>query len=458
MMLMDLNDTIAAPATPEGLGALAIIRLSGPQALTIADNVFRPAKLSKQQSHTVQVGWIYHNGQPVDEAVATVFRAPRSYTREDMVEFSIHGSPFLARRVLEALLQQGARLARPGEFTLRAFVNGRMDLAQAEAVADLIAADTDAAHRYALYQMRGGYSAQLTELHQRLVQLAALLELELDFSEEHVEFAPRSELLEQTAAALLQVRRLVQSFQWGNVVRHGVTTTIAGRPNAGKSTLLNALLQEERAIVSDIPGTTRDTLEEVIVISGIRFRLIDTAGLRDATDCIEQMGVGRALEKIRTSSLVLYVFDVTALNAEDVQNDLRQLPLDKAHVILVGNKIDLADAASASATFGQLGPVLFVSARNGRDLEQLRTAMVEAVSSGQSAGEMMVVTNVRHVAALQRAADALAQVQEGIQQKRSGELIAADLRRALHALGEVIGKVSSEDLLDFIFSRFCIGK
>ncbi|MCS6917293.1 MAG: tRNA uridine-5-carboxymethylaminomethyl(34) synthesis GTPase MnmE [Chitinophagales bacterium] len=455
---MNYDDTVAALATPEGVGALAIVRLSGNNALAIADQVFRPKKLSRQPSHTAHVGWLEQNGQMVDEAVAVVFRAPRSYTREDMVEFTIHGSPYLARRVLDLLLEQGARLARPGEFTLRAFLNGRLDLAQAEAVADLIAAQTDSAHRYALQHLRGGYSAQLARLRERLLQLAALLELELDFSEENVEFASRSELLQLADEGRRQIAELLGSFRWGNAVREGVTTTIAGRPNAGKSTLLNALLQEDRAIVSELPGTTRDTLEEVLVLEGIRFRLIDTAGLREASDQIEQSGIQRALNKIQRSSVVLYVFDVTAVTDREVQEDISRLPLQGAHLIAVGNKIDRAEAKALSNFTLKSVPLVWISAQQGTGLNELRAALVNAVSSGSAPAEQVVVTNVRHAEALQRAGQALEEAQKGLRENRSKELIASDLRQALDALGEILGTVTSEQLLDFIFSNFCIGK
>ncbi|MCS6991111.1 MAG: tRNA uridine-5-carboxymethylaminomethyl(34) synthesis GTPase MnmE [Chitinophagales bacterium] len=455
---MELSDTIAALATPEGVGALAVVRLSGPQALAIADRVFRPAQLSAVPPNTAHVGWIHQKGNVIDEAVAVVYRAPRSYTREDVVEFSVHGSPYIARRVLEVLIDAGARPARAGEFTLRAFLNGRIDLAQAEAVADLIAADSEAAHRYALQQLRGGYSARFKELHDRLVQLAALLELELDFSEEDVAFASRAELHALTQQGLNQIQELIDSFRWGNAVRQGVMTTIAGRPNAGKSTLLNALLQEDRAIVSDIPGTTRDTVEEPLILDGIRFRLIDTAGLRQATDQIERTGVQRALGKIQQSSIVLYVFDVTALKAQDVLNDLKQLPVESGQCIAVGNKIDLADVSAVRTSFSSIAPLVLVSAQRGTGLEELKSELVRLVRSGSVSGEQIVVTNVRHIAALQRAAAALQQVQEGLKENRTKELIAADLRQALHALGEILGKVTSEDMLDYIFSHFCIGK
>jgi tRNA modification GTPase len=425
-----LNDTICALATPSGVGAIGLIRLSGPQAIAIADAVFPSRDLQAASSRTAHVGWIMDGALPLDEVVVTVFRGPRSYTGEDVVELSCHGSPYILDRAMHVLLNGGARLAEPGEFTMRAFLNGRMDLAQAEAVADMIASESAAAHRLATQQMRGGFSRDIKAMREQLIGFAGLVELELDFVEEDVAFADKEALQILLEQLKVEVSRLAASFRLGNVMKNGVMTVIAGRPNAGKSTLLNALLNEERALVSDIAGTTRDTIEEELNIEGIRFRLIDTAGIREATDAIEHMGVQRTMEKIR-----------------QVQHtDLKTL--------VVGNKSDLLDGRPA----GYPDDTIWISARDKSDLHVLKDALYDvAVASGVSM-DQTIVSNVRHVTALQQTLQSLDDVLEGLSQDLSGELLALDLRRALNHLGEITGQVTHEDLLDFIFSKFCIGK
>ena len=449
-----LNDTICALATPSGVGAIGLIRLSGPQAIAIADAVFPSRDLQAASSRTAHVGWIMDGALPLDEVVVTVFRGPRSYTGEDVVELSCHGSPYILDRAMHVLLNGGARLAEPGEFTMRAFLNGRMDLAQAEAVADMIASESAAAHRLATQQMRGGFSRDIKAMREQLIGFAGLVELELDFVEEDVAFADKDALQQLLLQLKAEVSRLAASFRLGNVMKNGVMTVIAGRPNAGKSTLLNALLNEERALVSDIAGTTRDTIEEELNIEGIRFRLIDTAGIREATDAIEHMGVQRTMEKIRQGAVLVYVFDAAALSAEAVVSDLEQLHHADLKTLVIGNKSDLLNGRPS----GYPADTIWISARDKSDLHVLKDALYDiAVASGVSM-DQTIVSNVRHVTALQQTLQSLDDVLEGSSQDLSGELLALDLRRALNHLGEITGQVTHEDLLDFIFSKFCIGK
>jgi tRNA modification GTPase len=456
--LPQLQETICALATPQGSGALGVVRLSGPRALAIGDVVFRgKQRLVDQLSHTIQYGMAMQGNQPVDEVMAAVFRAPRSFTTEDTVEFSCHGSPFVLSEVLRLLCEAGARPAEPGEFTLRAFMHGRIDLAQAEAVADLIAADSAAARDIALRQLRGGISHRLSALRAKLVDFAALLELELDFSEEDVEFAGRNQLRELLGALQQTVEPLLQSFKLGNALRHGVATVIAGRPNAGKSTLLNAWLQEERAIVSDIPGTTRDTIEEVLHLEGIAFRLIDTAGIREATDAIERIGVERTLEKIRQSALLVYLFDPGSLSPDELDADISRLRRDDLPVFLAGNKTDLDQDGSLRARFAGR-PIFWLSALSGEGLQQLEAALVSAVTEQRVQPGQPVLSNLRHYDALRRASTSLRDVLQALDSGQSAELVALDLRRTLDALGEVTGAVTNDEVLGNIFSKFCIGK
>jgi len=331
---MFANNTIVALSTPQGISAIAVIRLSGKDAISITNSVFKGKKLTEQPSHTIHFGKILDGDEPLDEVVVALFKAPQSYTKEDVVEITCHGSPYIVQKILELLIRKGAQPAKAGEFTLRAFLNGRFDLSQAEAVADLIAAESETSHRAAINQMRGGFSSEIKQLREQLIHFASMIELELDFAEEDVEFANREQLKKLITQLLSHTTHLIDSFRLGNVIKNGVTTVIAGRPNAGKSTLLNALLNEERAIVSEIPGTTRDVIEEVIHLNGISFRLIDTAGIREATDVIEKIGVERTMEKIRQSAIVLYLFDVKTQTLNDLENDLTKLSLNNLSIIL----------------------------------------------------------------------------------------------------------------------------
>jgi len=468
----NLTDTIVALATPPGVGAIGVIRLSGPRAIAIVDAVFRGKKLAEQASHTVHLGTIRdEQDKLLDEVLATLFVGPRSYTGEHVVEVSCHGSDFIIRELIQLFIRQGARLAQPGEFTLRAFLNGRMDLSQAEAVADLIASSSAGSHTLAMQQMRGGFSHEIAALRQQLIDFASLIELELDFGEEDVEFANRSDLRILVERIQVVLRQLIDSFQLGNVIKQGVNTVIAGRPNAGKSTLLNALLNEERAIVSDIPGTTRDTIEEVLNIRGIQFRLIDTAGIREAEDTIEAMGVAKTLEKVRQSSLLVYVFDVVHTSPAEVRADLDKLALPGMHILIVANKMDLnpytvfdhyfpAEPAAESATGFQPTAAAWVPiiAKADMNIPHLKDKLYEAVLADKVSLDDTIVSNARHYEALEQSYQALASVLQGMATGVTSDFIAMDIRRALHHLGEITGEISTDDLLGNIFGKFCIGK
>ena len=468
------SDTIVALSTPPGAGALAVIRLSGPAAIDVTASIFSNKNLPNAAGHTLHYGTLRDpgTGEILDEVVAALYRSPRSFTREDVVEISCHGSDYVVRQVLGLLLRQGARLAEAGEFTKRAFLHGALDLAQAEAVADLIASDSALSHRVALNQLRGGFSQELRELRARLIKFAALLELELDFGEEDVEFADRTGLAQLLSEVRGVVAGLLRSFQLGNVIKNGITVVIAGRPNAGKSTLLNALLREERAIVSAIPGTTRDFIEDEVSLDGLRFRFVDTAGLRDdPADEVEAIGVSRTRQRVRQAALLLYLFDLTELTAAGVMAEIQELTTGlELPVLAVGNKTDLA-TLEAQAAFGaqflamQAGratitSLVLMAAGQKHGLAELQAALLLEVrgSTLENTASATIVTNVRHARALETAAAHLAAVQAGLDSGHGTELLAADLRHALAALGEITGEISSEDLLTSIFTQFCIGK
>lgn len=461
MISSSLSDTIVAPATAPGHGAIAVIRLSGKEALSIADRLFATKKLSEQASHTLHYGKISHEGKVLDEVVAAIFRAPHSYTKEDVVEFSCHGSPYIVSRVLEAVIACGARMAGPGEFTLRAFMNGRFDLSRAEAVADLIAAENESQHTLALRQMRGGISEEIRILRQELIDFTALVELELDFGEEDVEFANRERLLALVNNVSHIIDGLLDTFRLGNAIRQGVSTVLVGRPNAGKSTLLNTLLNEERAIVSPIAGTTRDTVEEVLHINGIGFRLIDTAGIREAGDEIESLGIRRTMEKLEQSAIIVYLFDSAGMGLEEVSADITQLYREGIPLIVACNKADISQKPMSEwARHLQLPPgahLIYLSAKVGTGIHELKELLFR-LAAGQSSPDDVVVANARHYEALYQAGQALSRVSTALQKGLTGELLAHDLRLALHHLGEITGEVTNEDVLDAIFSRFCIGK
>ena len=452
------DDTIVALATPPGIGAIGIIRLSGAKAIDIVNELFPSKDLSQQASHTIHVGIIKDKEAILDEVVISIYKNPRSYTGEDVVEISGHGSPFVLEQIINACVHRGARMAKPGEFTQRAFLKGKLDLAQAEAVADLIASNTQASQKTALHNIRGGFSNKLKELRDQLLKFSALIELELDFSQEDVEFADRNQFYELITELSKLTDQLINSFRLGNVIKNGVSVAIVGKPNAGKSTLLNTLLQEDRAIVSDIPGTTRDTIEEIINIDGILFRLIDTAGIRQHTsDIIEIMGVEKSLDKMKTADLVLYLFDVDD-NIKEISSLQDELKKRELKFLLVANKTDKRDESIAKEKFSLLDSIVFISAKNNRHLEVLKEKMVDKVISGEVQSEDTIVTNARHYHALKEVAKSLLDIKNGLDNKLAGDLLALDIRRGLHYLGEITGEITNEDQLDYIFSKFCIGK
>jgi tRNA modification GTPase len=452
------DDTIVALATPHGIGAIAVIRLSGSNAIGIANRLFPSGDLEKKASHTLHVGLLKDAGETLDEVVVALYKAPKSYTGEDVVEISCHGSPYIQEQIMNACIKQGARIARAGEFTQRAFLKGKMDLTQAEAVADLIASNTAASRNTALHNIRGGFSSVLAVLRDQLIQFAALIELELDFATEDVEFADRTKFYELITQLQKNTLALLESFQLGNVIKNGVNVAIIGKPNAGKSTLLNVLLNEDRAIVSDIAGTTRDTIEEVININGILFRLIDTAGIRDHTaDIIESIGVEKSLEKMRAADVVLYLFDVKEETQAGIEASLQQVQQQNKNFIAVGNKVDAIGDAAAQQKFSGDG-VLFVSAKSNRYIDILKERLVDKVIQGQVHTESTIVTNARHYTALQQVNQALNDIRKGLDEQIPGDLLALDIRRCLHYLGDITGEITSEDQLDYIFSKFCIGK
>lgn len=450
-------DTIVALATPQGVGAIGVIRLSGPNAFDITSSVFPSKNIATVPTHTVHVGNIEDEGRILDEVVVTVFKGPKSFTKEDVIEISCHGSTFIVKEILQLLLRKGARHAKPGEFTMRAFLNGRFDLAQAEAVADLISSDSHASHQVALQQMRGGFSDEIRKLREQLIHFASMVELELDFSEEDVEFADRTQLRKLIHEIKRVIDRLIHSFSLGNVIKNGVPTVIIGKPNAGKSTLLNTLLNEEKAIVSDIAGTTRDFIEDELNVEGITFRFIDTAGLREATDAIEAMGVKRTREKMTQASLVIYLFDVKSTSERELIRDLEELKSLKAPFLVVGNKIDKREDAVIT-TFRNIDGIIYISAKQNIGIEELKHNLLEIIQYESFKQNDTLVTNMRHYESLRETRKALDEVLTGMDGNVPGDLLAQDIRQSLYHLGEITGDISTDDLLDNIFSKFCIGK
>ncbi len=451
------QDTIVALATSPGAqGAIAVIRVSGLEAITIVNSLFKGKDLSKQQSHTIHFGTIRDGEEIVDEVLVSLFVAPNSYTKENSVEISTHNSKYIIERVINLLIRQGARAARPGEFTLRAFLNGGLDLSQAEAVADLIASNSAASHQIAMQQMRGGFSNKLKKLREDLVHFASLIELELDFSEEDVEFANRDQLKSLIQQIYTVINKLISSFEQGNVLKNGVPVVIAGKPNVGKSTLLNALLNEERAIVSDIAGTTRDTIEDEINIHGVTFRFIDTAGIRETTDVIEAKGVERTLAKMKQARLIIYLFDPTQDTIADVQAQIEEVESLQIPFVTIINKSDLLTDLQ-HAEYAVLKP-LYISAKEQVGIDELKDELLNQVNLANINTDDVMVTNIRHVEALQHTQTALERVLYGIDNPVTSDFLAMDIRQALHHLGEITGSVTTDDLLDNIFSKFCIGK
>lgn len=452
---MYTTDTIIALSTPPGSGAIAVIRLSGPEAITITNSVFGGKDLTKQHSHTLHFGLIKDGSLIIDEVVTGLYLAPKSYTKENVVEISCHGSNYIIQQILNLLIKKGARAAKPGEFTLRAFLNGSLDLSQAEAVADLIASDSKASHDVALQQMRGGFSNELAALREQLIHFASMIELELDFGEEDVEFANRDQLKALTLKINAVLHRLISSFEMGNVLKNGVPIVIAGKPNVGKSTLLNALLNEDRAIVSDIAGTTRDTIEDELNINGIIFRFIDTAGIRETADIIEAKGVERTLERMKQAKLIIYMVDALQ-TPDELDEQLRDLRKIDIPFLAVVNKADLFNELQ-KMEFAKK-EVLFLTAKENIGVEELKTALLEKVNLLSINTSETLVSNIRHLEALKNTESALVNVLNNIDNPVTSDFLAMDIKQALHYLGEITGTVTTDDLLENIFSKFCIGK
>nr|WP_321222592.1 tRNA uridine-5-carboxymethylaminomethyl(34) synthesis GTPase MnmE [uncultured Psychroserpens sp.] len=463
---MTHQDTIVALATASGSGAIAVIRLSGNDAISKVDTSFasvvKGKSLLKQATHTIHLGHIIDDKRIIDEVLVSVFKNPNSYTGEDVVEISCHGSLYIQQEIIQLFLRKGCRMANAGEFTLRAFLNGKLDLSQAEAVADLIASDNEASHQVAMQQMRGGFSSEIAKLREELLNFASLIELELDFAEEDVEFADRSQFKALVERITFVLKRLIDSFAVGNVIKNGIPVAIVGEPNVGKSTLLNALLNEERAIVSEIAGTTRDTIEDEISIGGIGFRFIDTAGIRDTIDVVESIGIKKTFEKIDQAQVVIFLFDSTEfktkgskfkLELEKIKNKYPQKPL-----IVVSNKIDQIDDVQISEIQNVIPDIKLLSAKTGFGVEQLTNALLDLINTGALRNNETIVTNSRHYDALLKAFEEIIKVKHGLESELSGDLLAIDIRQALYHFGEITGEITNDDLLGNIFANFCIGK
>lgn len=463
---MMLKDTIVALATASGVGAIAVIRISGPEAIAVADDCFLSIKdhksLVNQKSHTLHLGHFKNGERIVDQVLVSVFKNPHSYTGEDTIEISCHGSVYIQQEIIQILLQKGCRMADAGEFTLRAFINGKLDLSQAEAVADLIASDSEASHQVAMQQMRGGFSNEIQFLREQLLNFASLIELELDFAEEDVEFADRAEFKKLIAKIQLVLKRLIDSFAVGNVIKNGIPVAIVGEPNVGKSTLLNALLNEERAIVSDIAGTTRDTVEDEMIIDGVSYRFIDTAGIRKTTDVVENIGIQKTFEKIGTAQVVIYLFDITKYESEstkykvELESIKNKYPLKQ--LIVIANKADSVTTAQIEALKTEIPELISISAKEKSGIEQLTNELTKMVNIGALNTQDTIVTNSRHYDALLKALNEINKVDDGIQQNISSDLMAIDIREALYFFGLITGEVTNDELLGNIFANFCIGK
>ena len=466
---MPLESTICALATP-GHGAISVIRVSGSEAISIVENVFKPAskgkELHNQAPNTIHFGTIQHEGEEVDEVLVSLFKAPHSYTGEDSIEISCHGSPYIQQKILELLVVQGATPAKPGEFTQRAFLNGKMDLSQAEAVADLIAAESEGAHKVALQQLRGGFSDRFRSLREQLLHFISMIELELDFSEEDVEFADRTQLSALVNEIRTLIDELIQSFQLGNVLKNGIPVAIIGRPNVGKSTLLNALLKEERAIVSEIEGTTRDSIEDTINLEGVTFRFIDTAGIRETADTIENLGIRRTYQKIEQASVVMLLVeagDDPELIKRSVDAIRQQIEGNGKNLVVVLNKADqVAEKKLRELENGiqleQNEHFISLSAEKGENIDGLTSLLLEIVSVGSLKHQDVVISNIRHYNALKSASEGLSRVSDGLSSALPSDLLAQDIREVLHFLGEITGEVTNDEILGNIFKNFCIGK
>ena len=451
-----IDDTIVALATAQGLSAIAVIRLSGKDCIAITQKVFRGKQLESQPTHTLHFGILYDGDRAIDEVLVSLFKEPNSFTKENAVEISCHGSPVIVKEIIKALLKNGARLAEPGEFTKRAFLHGRFDLAQAEAVADLINAETDNARQAALNQMRGGFSKEIQHLREELIHFASLIELELDFGEEDIEFAKRDDLRMLIIKIQGYLLSLIQSFDRGNVIKNGVPTVIAGKPNAGKSTLLNTLLNEEKAIVSEIAGTTRDVIEDEMELGGVVFRFIDTAGLRETTDVIEALGVERTRDRMKKASLILYLFDLGVTTPDEIKQEEDHLLSLGIPYLKVGNKQDKINAVRTKQLESE--GFILISASQKKGIEELKTKILSLFNINTVKQGDVLVTNLRHYQNLVQTSESLTRVLDGMATGVTGDFLAMDIRQSLHYLGEITGQITTDDLLENIFSKFCIGK
>lgn len=460
--MFNKNSTICALSTPQGIGAIGVVRLSGLDAIKITNVIFKGKDLDQQPSHTVHFGKIMKDDVLLDEVVVSIFKEPNSYTGENISEISCHGSPFIINEIIQLLISKGSVSAAPGEFTLRAFLNGKLDLSQAEAVADLISSDSKNAHKIAMHQLRGGFSNEISVLRQQLIDFASLIELELDFSEEDVEFANRDQLEALIIKTRSVLNTLIDSFSVGNAIKNGIPVAIVGKPNAGKSTLLNTLLNEDRALVTEIAGTTRDSIEDEINLEGTNFRFIDTAGIRDTNDIVESLGVKRTLEKIESASIVILLFDLTNSNVAQLKETVNEIKpaLDKndAELLMVGNKIDLNTLEKTKLEYQEIEDVLFISAKEKWNIEELQQKLIETSNLHQLTKNETIVSNIRHWDALTKADQALLKGLTGLKQNVSADFIAMDIRASLYQLGLITGEITTDDLLGNIFSRFCIGK
>lgn len=463
------QDTIVALATPSGAGAISIIRVSGKEAISIASSVFESVSkkdILKQKTHTIHLGHIVDGPKIYDQVLLSLFKGPNSYTGENVVEISCHGSTYIQQQIIQLLLRKGCKMAEPGEFTLRAFINGKLDLSQAEAVADLISSENEASHQIAMQQMRGGFSNEIAKLREELLNFASLIELELDFAEEDVEFADRTQFHDLLSRIDFVLKRLIDSFAVGNVIKNGIPVAIVGEPNVGKSTLLNALLNEERAIVSEIAGTTRDTIEDELVINGIAFRFIDTAGIRETKDVVESIGIKKTFEKIEQAQVVVYLLDSSSqfsgesnnlkqiqIEIEKIKNQFPQKPL-----VIIGNKSDKLSENQIETLKAEIPEILLISAKENLNIEDLKNKLMSFVNTGALRNNETIVTNTRHYDSLLKALEEIQKVQFGLQTNISSDLMAIDIRQALYYFGEITGQVTNDELLGNIFANFCIGK
>lgn len=467
------KEPIIALATPNGMGAIAIIRLSGNEVISIVDSFFEAAhgkKLTVRPSHSITLGYIKNGESIIDQVLVSIFKNPKSYTGEDVVEISCHGSTYVQQAIIQLFLDNGVSMADPGEFTLRAFLNGKFDLSQAEAVADLIASDSKASHQLALQQMRGGFSTEIENLRKELVDFASLIELELDFAEEDVNFADRDDFKKLIDKIKKVLRQLIDSFAQGNVLKNGIPIAIIGEPNVGKSTLLNALLKEEKAIVSHIPGTTRDAIEDDIILDGVRYRFIDTAGIRETTDHVENIGIQRTFEKSASAKLIVYLFDASiirktgeakaeyllSLIAKEFEKVRKRFPDKK--ILMIGNKTDLLSDDELKAVSRKFDDAILISAADNENIDTLIGQFTNLVNTGILDQDQTIVSNSRHYDALSKALAAIEQVQDGVNNNLSSDLLSIDLKEALYHLGLITGTVTSDELLGNIFANFCIGK